>query len=69
MSALDSVDNMHCNVLPGQPSKPLKVNTAKLPKALAMSGTNRAVWTDEAWLAEYATGLAPKEGAAEITES
>lgn len=43
-SALDAVDNMHRNVLPGpsNAARVLKVNMAKPPKGQAVSGSNRA---------------------------
>jgi hypothetical protein len=44
LSALDAVDNMHRNVLPGPSngSNVLKVNLAKAPKGQGVSGSNRA---------------------------
>ncbi|KAK4046072.1 hypothetical protein OIV83_006377 [Microbotryomycetes sp. JL201] len=54
-SALDAIDNMHDNVLPGPGNvgRPLKVNLAKPPKGVQLGGSNRAIWTDEAWLKEH----------------
>lgn len=56
-SALDAVDNMHRNVLPGpgNAGRVLKVNIAKPPKGITTGGSNRAIWTDEAWIAENGT--------------
>ena len=43
-AALDAIDNMHRNVLPGlsNAAKVLKVNMAKPPKGLTVGGSNRA---------------------------
>jgi len=56
-SALDAIDNMHRNTLPGPSNagRPLKVNLAKPPKPSAKGGANRAVWDDEAWIKEHGT--------------
>ncbi|KAK4049873.1 hypothetical protein OIO90_005262 [Microbotryomycetes sp. JL221] len=56
-SALDAIDNMHDNVLPGPSNvgRPLKVNLAKPPKGAQLGGSNRAIWTDEQWLKEHGT--------------
>ncbi|KAL8279834.1 hypothetical protein RQP46_007684 [Phenoliferia psychrophenolica] len=58
-AALDAIDNMHRNVLPGPSNagRVLKVNIAKPPKGLTVGGSNRAIWTDESWIKEH--GQAP----------
>ncbi|KAK4694024.1 hypothetical protein P7C70_g8819, partial [Phenoliferia sp. Uapishka_3] len=44
-AALDAIDNMHRNVLPGpsNANRTLKVNMAKPPKGLTVGGSNRAI--------------------------
>ncbi|ORY74046.1 hypothetical protein BCR35DRAFT_306823 [Leucosporidium creatinivorum] len=70
-AALDAIDNMHRNILPNQTGRPLKVNMdtkSKARGALKLGGSNKAIWTDEAWLKEHGTdavggGGAPAENA------
>jgi peptidyl-prolyl isomerase E (cyclophilin E) len=56
-SALDAIDNMHRNTLPGPSNvgRPLKVNLAKAPKPSAKGGNNKAIWDDEEWIKEHGT--------------
>lgn len=49
---------MHRNTLQSQPSHTLKVNIAAKPKGITVGGSNKPIWTDEAWLAEHGTGVA-----------
>ncbi|GAA5873896.1 hypothetical protein JCM16303_002626 [Sporobolomyces ruberrimus] len=58
-SALDAIDNMHRNVLPGvtNKGKPLKVNRAKPQKGNQKGGANKPIWASEEWLQEH--GVAP----------
>ncbi|GAA6021659.1 hypothetical protein JCM10207_008104 [Rhodosporidiobolus poonsookiae] len=56
-AALDAIDNMHQNVLPGVTNRGrvLKVNKAKPPKGQGLAGNNKPVWADEEWLKEHGT--------------
>ncbi|GAA5831972.1 hypothetical protein JCM5353_002828 [Sporobolomyces roseus] len=58
-AALDAIDNMNKNVLPGvtNKGKPLKVNRAKPQKGTQNGGTNKPIWANEEWLQEH--GIAP----------
>ncbi|GAA5933472.1 uncharacterized protein JCM15063_001322 [Sporobolomyces koalae] len=58
-SALDAIDNMHRNVLPGvtNQGKALKVNRAKPQKGAQNGNSNKPVWANEEWLQEH--GVAP----------
>ncbi|CEQ41541.1 SPOSA6832_03259 [Sporobolomyces salmonicolor] len=61
-SALDAIDNMHRNCLPGpsERGRVLKVNRAKPQKGVQLGGSNKPIWADEAWLKEH--GVAPVGG-------
>ncbi len=67
-AALDAIDNMHRNTLPGPSNagRPLKVNLAKAPKPSAKGGANKAIWDDEEWIKEH--GTVPVEQRAVGTE-
>ncbi|GAA5824955.1 hypothetical protein JCM11251_006038 [Rhodosporidiobolus azoricus] len=54
-AALDAIDNMHQNTLPGitNRGRVLKVNKAKPPKAQQLGGTNKPVWAEEEWIKEH----------------
>lgn len=53
VAALDAIDNMHRNVLPGPSNvgRPLKVNMAKPPKGAKLGGSNRASECRRQWTA------------------
>ncbi|GAA6028546.1 hypothetical protein JCM8097_007274 [Rhodosporidiobolus ruineniae] len=56
-AALDAIDNMHLNVLPGVTNRGrvLKVNKAKPPKPQQLGGSNKPIWQDEEWIAQHGT--------------
>ncbi|GAA6059753.1 hypothetical protein JCM10212_001961 [Sporobolomyces blumeae] len=58
-AAVDAIDNMHRNVLPGVTNKgrALKVNRAKPPKGGQLGSSNKPIWANEEWLQQH--GIAP----------
>ncbi|GAA5904735.1 hypothetical protein JCM8208_001339 [Rhodotorula glutinis] len=56
-AALDAVDNMHLNSLPGPSNRGrvLKVNKAKPQKGAKLAGSNKPIWASEDWIAEHGT--------------
>ncbi|GAA5870822.1 hypothetical protein JCM8547_001716 [Rhodosporidiobolus lusitaniae] len=54
-AALDAIDNMHQNTLPGVTNRGrvLKVNKAKPPKGGGFGQSNQPIWAQEEWIKEH----------------
>ncbi|GAA5983442.1 hypothetical protein JCM11641_007850 [Rhodosporidiobolus odoratus] len=77
-AALDAIDNMHLNVLPGitNRGRVLKVNKAKPQKGQQLQDNRKPIWADEEWIKEHgqvpldqAHTVAPEDGADDAMES